>query len=1000
MVEATGAAVTCAWSPFEGVAAAVASSEEAAPVRKPAPLVNVAKNRAVYQSSSIDDDHTGHLVTDGSDLTYWQCQPQGEQWIAIDLGRMYPLTRVTVLWGKLHAGQYRLEVSAEDGRPTHWQSVLNKTDGLGGEEELTFPRTDARHLRLIGQADSVGQGFSICEVKVWSEKPRSPASLQLLAKNGTLLTDGWSVTNAMFVNDGPATISMSTYQSDWLPAVVPGTVLTSYLTAGAIPDPLYANQQQQISEEFFTRNDFWYRNIFDISAACRGKRLWIVFAGVNWKADVYLNGKQLGSIEGAYLRQRFEITGAAICGGRNCLAVLIHKVAHPGEVQHKQLGQLYPNGGVLGLDSPTSVASIGWNWIPTIRGRNIGIWDDILFEWSGDVLVVDPWVTSSVSSDKSEAQLAARTELTNLSESPRQCTLTLRMGESSYRRRLTLQPHETRQIVIDHAAWPALKVKDPQLWWPNGYGEQTLHTMKFEVESGTGISDEKTVTFGIRTVEGRTEDGGLKLFVNGRRILCRGGNWGMEDAMMRCDRDGYDLRVRMHRDMNLVMIRNWVGMVLRDAFYEACDRHGLLVWDDFWLANPDNGPNPDDHARFMLTARDKISRVRHHACVGFYCGRNEGAAPADLDAAMKAAVEELDGTRYYLPNSASGVVTGYGPYELKDPAWYFEHRGTTFHSEQGIVCVPPVESMRAMMPEPDLWPISDMWAIHDYQQPRSVLYTQRIGSRYGTPASIEEYCRKAQMVNLESAKAICECLQSGQGGGLLIWMTQAAWPCVICQLYDYYFEQTAAYFGAKKACEPIHIFWNQHTNFVEVANNTLQDCGQLRVHVQVFDLYATNRWSQTALLDVPSTSKRACFTVEKPDGVCFIKLELRSDTQLLSENFYWTASNSGDCLALNDLPTVDLHASARYRAEKSEHTVAATVFNPSASVALAIRLKLLRSASGERVLPAMYEDNYFSLLPGERKHVKISFPGSALAGQAPRLVVEGWNVRQHAVPFL
>jgi hypothetical protein len=955
--------------------------------------MNVAKNRAVYQSTSIDDDHTGHLVTDGSPATYWQCKPGGEQWIAIDLGDVYTLSNITVLWGQLFASQYRLEISQETRDPQQWTTVFSRTDGRGGEEYATFPTVSARYIRLVGVSSSDGHGFSVCEVKALSEKLLQVPSVQVLSRTRTLLTEGWSLTNAMFVHDDPSTISTAAFESDWLPAIVPGTVLASYLTAGAIPDPNYANQQEQISEEFFTRNDFWYRNSFEIASNCQGKRLWLVFAGVNWKADVYLNGKELGKIEGAYVRQRFEITENSVCGGKNCLAVRIHKVAHPGEILHKQLGKLYPNGGILGIDSPTSVSSIGWNWLPTIRGRNIGIWDDVRFEMSGDVLLIDPWVASTVSQNNEEAQLTVRTEVQNLSSVPCHCTLNLQMEDQAYRLELSLGPHEVRQVAIDQNSWRVLAIKNPRLWWPNGYGEPTLHIMNLSLQHGGKISDETAVSFGIRTTECRHEEGGLKLYVNGHRMLCRGGNWGMEDSMLICDSDGYDLRIRMHRDLNLVMIRNWVGMVLRDAFYQACDRHGLLVWDDFWLANPDNGPDPEDRTRFMHAVVDKIKRVRHHPSVGLYCGRNEGRAPEDLDVGMKAAVQEFDGTRYYLPDSASGEVTGRGPYEVKDPAWYFENRGTTFHSEQGIVCVPPVESMRAMMSEKDLWPISDMWAVHDYQKPRSPLYTQRIESRYGAPTSIEDYCRKAQMVNLESAKAICECLQSGQGGGLLIWMTQAAWPCLICQLYDYYFEQTAAYFGTKSACEPLHLFWNQHTNVVEVANNTLSSCQGLSATARVYDLDGKERWTHSVLIDASPSSVHACFQLEKPSELSFVKLELHKENKVLSENFYWTTSQEGDCRGLNSLSIASLDASAHAVMDKYENAMTVTVSNPSPTVALAIRLKMTRKLSGERVLPAMYEDNYFSLLPQESKRVKITYPVKSLANELPRLLVEGWNVK-------
>ena len=251
---------------------------------------------------------------------------------------------------------------------------------------------------------------------------------------------------------------------------------------------------------------------------------------------------------------------------------------------------------------------------------------------------------------------------------------------------------------------------NPRLWWPNGYGDQPLYTLKLRFETGGKVSDSKSFTFGIRKISYvitnaiDSTNPMLTLYVNGRRVLIRGGNWGMAEGKLNCDAAGYDLRVRLHHDANLNMIRNWVGMVGDEAFYDDCDRYGILIWDDFWLANPVDGPNPTDDEMFMANARDKIRRVRSHSSLALYCGRNEGLPPPELDLAMRSATRELDGTRYYIPHSAAGAVTGYGPYDDRNPEWYFANRGKTLHSELGIVAVPSVESMRAMMSATNLGP--------------------------------------------------------------------------------------------------------------------------------------------------------------------------------------------------------------------------------------------------------------------------------------------------------
>jgi hypothetical protein len=824
------------------------------------------------------------------------------------------------------------------------------------------------------------------------ESPSSSGSSLVLSGGN------WKLQSASLVKVPPERIVQLDFDdSHWLPAVVPGTVLGSYVAAGAVANPWFGDQMSQISDEFFSRNDFWYRDTFVVPAVYSGRRIWLIFDGINWKAEVFLNGHAVGRIDGAFIRGRFDVTAITKPSATNCLAVLIHRVAHPGpgknKVIHKKLGSPTVNGDVLGADSPTFVASAGWNWLPIVRGRNVGIWNDVRLEASGDVTLVDPWVTSEIPlPDAAHAELRVRTELCNHSTASQSGKLMGTIGNVTFEQGVFLEPGQTKDVTLDKSNCPALSIANPRLWWPNGYGAQPLYTLNLCFERDGVISDKKAVTFGIRKIDYQVINGNLTLFVNGKRILCRGGNWGMDEGMLNCDRAGYDLRVRLHHDANLNMIRNWVGMIGREAFYDACDRYGILVWDDFWLANPVDGPDPDDHAMFMANVRDKIRRMRSHVSLALDCGRNEGDPPADLDAGMREAVAALDGSRLYIPNSAAGSVTGHGPYEIKDVDWYFANRGKTFHSELGIVAVPVVESMRAMMPAENLWPINDMWAVHDYQSPRMPLYTERIEQRYGRPTSIEDYCRKAQMVNMESAKVMYECLQANQGGGVLVWMTQPAWPSLICQLYDYYFEPTAAYFGAKKACEPVHIFWNSDANTIEAANDTITNCDNLTAEAWIYGLDGKERWRKSTPVDLASTSVKECFSLERPTDpkqVFFVKLVLRRDAEIISDNFYWNSGKGESCADLDRLPNVTLPAAVHWLENGQTCRIRVRVSNPTSTVALMIRLKAQRDRSGARVLPVFYSDNYFSLLPGEAREVTLEFAKASLAGESPKVFEEG-----------
>jgi len=637
--------------------------------------------------------------------------------------------------------------------------------------------------------------------------------------------------------------------------------------------------------------------------------------------------------------------------------------------------------------------------MPSIRGRDVGIWSHVYLKATGDVRLDDPFVATDLSPDHSEADLTIKMTLANQSQLAQSATVTGVLGDIRFSQKVDLAAGETKAVVLDKKSNPELSVANPKLWWPNGYGDQPLYKLHLEAKVGETISDQHDVTFGIRKLTYDTSKNILKIAVNDHQIMCNGGNWGMAEAMLLYNAQDFDTAVHLHKDMNLVMIRNWVGQTDRDEFYDACDKYGILIWNDFWLANPGDGPNPSDPAMFISNMRDKILQIRNHPSLALYCGRNEGKPPPDIDAAMQQATQELDGTRYYIPHSASGLVTGGGPYGPQPPEWYFKNKGVTLHSELGIVCVPTLDSMRLMMPEKDLWPIGEMWGLHDYFQDRCRDYTKIITNSYGPAADIADFCEKAQMLNMETSKAMLECWRSKRGSGGLIWMTQAAWPSLICQLYDYYLNPTAAYFGVKKAGEPLHILWNSDVNKVQVANDTLNDFTGLTAEATVYDMDGNSQSHQNLTLDVKSGSTENCFSLDfsrATSPVQFIKLKLSNSGQLVSDNFYWHGSNGHNFTALSGMTHVRLTGQVKSvdnPDSPDSFTLNVTVTNPNPTIALMVSLKVVRDNAGQdRVLPVYYQDNYFSLLPDETKTISVQFSKESLGDSKPVVVVQGWNV--------
>lgn len=966
---------------------------------------NIALNRACYQSAAADYDHTAHLVADGHADTYWLSKDETSPWIYVDLGTELSFDRAMILWGERFASDYTIEV-ASSGTPVHpegWKRLIRRSGMSGGVDSLSFGPRRGRYVRIRcenpDRKNLVVREFSVygperCVVKSLPERNAMIDGRYFLRNND------WSLQRSSYVDEAGERVSASGFDTEgWIPAQVPGTVLGSYLAIGALPDPNYGSQQLMISDAFFTA-DFWYRNEFDLPAEFSGRRIWLNFDGVNWKADVFVNGNRVGQIDGAFIRSKYDVTDLVRVGERNVVAVLVHRNDNPGAVTEQHLNDPDDNGGVIGLDSPTFLASIGWNWMPTVRGRNTGIWNDVYLTATDDVVMSDPFVKTILPlPDTSCADLEIEVGLENRAERPVEGMLEGSIGDVKFSLPVELPAAGKRIVRLTPQEFPQLHFKNPRLWWPNGYGEQPLYTLNLNFCQGNRISDSEQVIFGIRQYAYTVVNNNFRIWVNGCPVIVRGGNWGMADAMLHCDAKRYDTYVRLHREMNLNMIRNWIGMEGDDEFYEACDRYGIMIWDDFWLANPVDGPHPTDNEMFMRNVRDKIRHFRNHASIAVWTGRNEGYPPAVLDSAMRYTTGLLDGTRYYLSSSAHAPVTGLGPYETKDPKWYFTNRGTTFHSEQGIVTPPNLESMQAMMPAEYLWPINDMWGVHDWTQPRVQIFTEDMTRSYGEAGGIEDFCRKAQMLNMEGPKALMEAWQSNRGPGVMVWMSHPAWPSLICQTYDYYYEPTAAYFAFKTACEPVHVMWRADNEKVQVVNNTREDLRGLKVSGEVYDLVGRKVDVFESTVDALSNSVNDVRVMSYPaeiSSVHFIRLTLcNAAGDLLSSNFYWRGTNYLDYRDLAGMVKASPRVSATHGRMDGREVVTVSLDNKTDRVVLMLRLLLIDRKTGERILPAIYEDNYLSLVPGESREVTVSFEASDQARDYT-LLVEGWNTPRSA----
>ena len=906
----------------------------------------------------------------------WRSLGNRDEWVTIDLGASANIDKIKLHWFE-KAMLYNIKVSDDN---INWQTISASDKTQNNLTTLDAKNVTARYVRLNMKGGS--KPYSLKEVEVWGTGGLTTQNHEQGGwQEGRWLLNGgnWRLRRASHPNAAA------------IPATVPATVLSSFVNAGALPDMNHDDNLMMASESFFD-GDFIYTRYFDVPEEMRGKRMFLNFDGINWKAEVWLNGTYLGRIDGAFKRGKFDIT-PYLKNENNYLKVLIHANANPGGVKVKTEKNTDFNGGILGADNPTFHATIGWDWISTIRGRDIGIWDDVYLTTASDVTVSDPVVTTTLAEGDTLASMTPAVILTNHALQPVTGILHGHIGEICFEKQVTLAAGETIEAAFSPNEFPQLKDQRMRLWWPNGYGEAYLYDAGFEFIVDGQQSDAVEYKAGIREVKTVDKDTKLKIYINNRRLVPLGGNWAFSENNLNYRGREFDAAVRNHKEMNYNMIRNWVGMTGDKEFFEACDRYGIMVWQDFWLANPADGPDPDDEAMFMDNARDFVLKIRNHPCIGIYCGRNEGYPPKTLDDGLRETVASLHPGLDYISSSADDGVSGHGPYWAISAKEYFEKQTGKLHSERGMPNVMTYEGLSRTLDSEHLWPQNIYWGRHDYTMEgaqRGASFNKLIADNFGEPTSAQEFCDWAQWINYEGYRAMYES-GSQDRMGLLIWMSHPCWPSMVWQTYDYYLEPTAAYYGVKHACEPLHVQWNPVSNCVEIVNRSAGH-QEGTVKASIINLNGETVWEQVQGYVCDEDMTLDMMQIEVPEdiaGAYFLRLTLMDGKGAIkSMNDYVNTTIENDRTSLHDLRQTQVTAAANGNS--------ITITNNSNVPAVMLRLNL-KGDDGEQILPVIYSDNYLHLMPGESRTIDIEWKNEDARGCKPIVEIYGTNVTKIAV---
>ena len=915
-------------------------------------------------------------------------------------------------------------------------------------------------IRALLTLSACGCGRAPNPVAVAVPGPSQSSPFQLA------LASGWTLESSQKVAANGAQIATAGFaDSSWHSATVPITVVAALVADGTYPDPMVGTNLRSLpgSTDYPLYEGFayypmmadnpssvpwWYRTEFDLPASLTGRRVWLRLDGVNYRAEVWLNGRRIAddqTVEGTFRGFELDITAVANVGGKNALAIAV---------------------------GAPEVENLAWNWVdwaPFPPDKNQGIWQPVSILSTGNVQLRSPHVITAFDLPSLDvAHLQLTVEATNTAEEPIHFQLEASLAAVSspngdgatpapivITTDVTLAAHETRTLRLDPSQFPELDVAQPRLWWPIDIGPQNLYQLSLRALSLEGeLSDQIGSRFGIRQVDSELVSGDpnaddwmhkpKRLFrVNGRPILIRGAGWA-PDLLLRNDPARVDDEIAYVKDIHLNALR-LEGKLGNEHLFDRADEEGILIIAGWCCC--DHWEMPDDWSgedrRIAVASLDTQIRIlRTHPSVMVWLNGSDDAPPEATEQAYVDKLKELD---WELPtfasaNSTQTPVLGWtglkmpGPYQWVPPSYWYTDKleggafGFDTETSPGAA-IPPVESLRKFLPAADLWPVDDAWLFHaGGSTSTSDLsgYQSALDARYGVSADLEDFTLKSQLAAYDGERAMFEAYARNKydATGVVQWMLNNPMPGVIWHLYDYYLKPAGGYFGAKKACEPVHVQYGYDNRSISVVNSTPNAFTDLSVTATVFDLHSNAVWTQSVSLDLGDDAVVTPLVLPAQsalglvDATYFVALTLTDATAtILSRNFYWLSQKAdqlddqnrsgwvtptigyADLTGLSSLPMVQLDATASRTMEAGQEIVQVRLENAGSSLALFVRAEVAKGDGGDEATPILWDDNYVTLLPGEVRVLTARYRSASLQGAAAAVRMFGWNVAQVPVPL-
>ena len=858
------------------------------------------------------------------------------------------------------------------------------------------------------------------------DSTEAPASAQRVS-----LEKNWHLQSACKLTDGGEKISRPGYNlQSWLATTVPHTVLGAQVDAKMFPDPFYGMNLRAIPGTTYPigklfaelpmpddspyKCSWWYRTEFHLGPQHQGKNIRLHFDGINYRANIWLNGKQIASntqVAGAYRTYEFNLR-EAVHTGENALAVEVFTQT----------------------ETDLGINFVDWN--PAPADKAMGLWRPVYLTFSGPVFVRYPMVSTHFPDDSlTTAELTVIGDVQNAGDREISGTLEATLeGIGTVEQQVTLAANEHKSVTFLPDQYPQLRVKNPKLWWPYPLGPQNLETVNLRFRTVDSASDMATGKFGIREITAEKTPEGYELFrVNHRKILIRGGGWS-PDMFLRVNSERMQDEMRHVRNLGLNTIR-LEGKLETDEFFDLADRYGILVmagwcccdhWEhwDKW--------KPEDHEISKASLASQLSRLRSHPSLLVWLYGSDNPPPEDVESDYLAVLKERNWPNPYVSSAsakpttvtgASGVKMS-GPYDYVPPSYWLRDPGQWggaygFNTETSPGPAPPlIASLQKFIPKQNLWPHDDVWNFHagggEFKQTN--IFDNAMTVTYGAPISLADYEKKAQAMTYDDERAMFEAYARNKykSTGVIQWMLNNAWPSVIWHLYDYYLVPGGGYFGAKKANELVHAQYSYDDASVVVVNSLYEAQKGLKLRVRVFDLAAKELFSDSRSVDIDADSAVRVLTIPQissQNAPYFVRLELTDMAgKSVSTNFYWlpatleeldweksnwyiTPAKYADMTALATLPATNVEWNSQLERRNEEQIVRVTLHNIGTNIAFLVHTELKRGHGDDDIAPVLWDDNYISLLPGESRTLTAVVKLRDLGGVVPVIRVDGWNIK-------